>query len=428
MRAAATDPLNTFKPTAPFLPILETDSKLVCTLAANRIGKTYHAAYMVARDAVSGRAPRQRWIGPTAKQVSEAGARYLADFLRPHLDRRSYYVPGRGFNKSTILLQNQSIIQLRSCEDRVDSHAGDALDRVVFDEPPTRGHFAENVARVVSRNGQVVLALTAVGRPVTWLRKLVEVEQPELWEFHQIPFRREYVPWYSEEQVQAHLNAMKASPWQWQQRIEAAWEGLVEGRLFACFVEENVQGKVPSGDLDIGIGIDHGTVAGHQVAVLVAYRGSRVWVIDEYKSDWSTTPDQDAGAIVDMIKRNGLKISDVSRAVGDTNYQGGARVNDLIEEAITKRIGRRCPFRIRNADKSPGSVDYGYRVLNYASDRRDLRVLERCEHVLAMFRNWRGGTKYGTTDAEYSHAADALRYIAVDVLQGAPQYARLRID
>ena len=423
------DPLNRFVPTEPFRDFVANDrDRMIVVRAANRVGKTYQTAYKVAKYMVGHADARCRVIGPTKKQVNATSARYLAEFVAPYLSRRSYYVNGKGFNSDTVMLQNGAICQLRSCEDTPNSHAGDEFDIVWGDEPLTKAHFSENLARVVSRNGQFIATFTAVNRPVSWFRKLVEVDQPDRWKQYVVPFRAEHVPWYTPEMVEAHLAAMRSSMWTWQQRVEASWEGMSEGRLFACFTEENVVKRPPTEDVSIGIGIDHGTVAGHQVAVLVAYRGTTVWVVDEYVSEWSTSPDQDAGAILDMLRRNGLGPEDVNVAVGDTNYHGGYRANTLIEQGVEKRIGSRRSFRIRNADKSPGSVDYGYRVLNYASDRNELKVVDSCISVLDTMRNWRGGTKFGTTDASLSHAADAIRYVCVGILEDMPQYRRLRIQ
>jgi len=350
---------------------------------------------------------------------------YLNQFLEPYLHPKSYYLDGKGWNTSTILLKNGSICQLKSYDDRPDTHAGASLNGVIMDEPPPKAHFAENQARTVDVGGQFILTFTAVNRPVGYLRKIIESER---WEEIHVPLRRENVPWYTAEQFNDIIEQFRSSPWQWAQRVDAEWEGVTEGRVYDGFTEENVKKRPPLGDVAIGIGIDHGTVAGHQAAVLIAWRGSKVWIIDEYVSSWGTTPEQDAAAILEMLYRNGLKVTDVIVAVGDTNFTGGHRTNDLIEDAIKARLSMRFPpFRIRNADKSPGSVDFGMRVVNHASHRNDLMVLDKCTHTLDSFRNWLGGRTFGTEDAQLSHIADGIRYILAEILRDVPQYARLRL-
>jgi len=162
---------------------------------------------------------------------------------------------------------------------------------------------------------------------------------------------------------------------------------------------------------------------------LIAWQGPRIWVIDEYVSEWGTEPREDAMAIMAMLTRAGLDPYDVVRAVGDTNLSGGFRCNDLIQDAIKDKMGRKAPpFRIRNADKSSGSVDFGMRVLNHAASRGDFMVLDSCTHTLDSMRNWLGGRAFGTVDAKLSHMADAIRYILADILRDVPIYARLRIS
>lgn len=429
IRAFNQDLLNSFDPSPPFAEFLARDDQhQVALRAANRVGKTRHAAFKLARRMVAQDGARCRVVGPSRKQTQEVIGRYLDEFLRPYLDPRSYYVTGKGWNTNTIRLNNGSICQLKSYEDRSDTHAGDSLDLIVMDEPPPRAHFAENQARVIDRDGQFILAFTAVNRPVDWLREIIEGDNG--WSEYVVPFRRENVPWYSDAQYDRMVAAFRSSPWQWAQRVDAEWSGVTEGRIFSGFTEKNVTKRIPSYELSVGVGIDHGKVAGRQVGVLVAWKGSKVFVVDEYVSQWGTTPEQDAGAILSMIKRQRLRPREVNLAIGDTNVAGGGwRVNDLIEEAMRKQLNsRHAPFRIRGADKSAGSVDYGLRVVNHACYRGDLVVHERCTAIMDAMRHWQGGTTQGTDDAKLSHAADALRYICVGILGGQPAYSHLRFD
>ena len=371
--------------------------------------------------------PSSRWrfVGPNRAQVQDVSGLYLSQFLAPYLHPKCYYLEGKGWNTSTIILRNGSICQLKSYDDRPDTHAGTSLDGVVLDEPPPKAHFAENQARVIDRGGQFILTFTAVNRPVGWMRKIIEEQS---WPQVVVPFQRQNVPWYSEEKYDSMIAVFRSSPWQWAQRVEAEWEGVTEGRVYTGFTEENVRKQPPRGDVAVGIGVDHGTVAGHQAMTLVAWRGSQIWVIDEYISEWGTTPEQDGASILAMLYRNGIKPGEVLLGVGDTNFAGGYRVNDLVEDAIKAKLGGRFPpFRIRNADKSPGSVDFGMRCVNHAASRGDLIVLEKCTHTLDMFRNWQGGRTFGTDDAKLSHIADGIRYILAEILRDVPQYARLRL-
>ena len=422
---AAVDALNKFVPSPPFQEFVCTHHPQMAIRAANRVGKTRHACFKAAKHMVANPSSRWRFVGPNRAQGQDVSGLYLSQFLAPDLHPKCYDLEGKGWNTSTIILRNGSICQPKSYDDRPDTHAGTSLDGVVLDEPPPKAHFAENQARVIDRGGQFILTFTAVNRPVGWMRKIIEEQN---WPQVVVPFKRQNVPWYSQEKYDSMIAVFRSSPWQWAQRVEAEWEGVTEGRVYAGFTEENVVSRHPPGEVSIGLGIDHGSVAGHQAAVLIAWQGSKIWVIDEYVSSWGTEPHEDAMEIMTMLTRNGLDPYDVIRAVGDTNLSGGFRCNDLIEDAIRDKLNRKTSaFRIKNADKSPGSVDFGMRCLNHAASRGDLMVLEGCTHTLDSMRNWLGGRTFGTTDAKLSHMADAIRYILADILRDVPIYSRLRL-
>lgn len=428
IRAFARDPLRLFVPSPGFRPFVISDAKKMALRAANRVGKTRHAAYKLARRMVDFPNSRCRIVGPSRFQTQQVLGRYLNEFIGAYLHPRSHYIHGRGWNSTVVQLKNGSICQLKSYEDRSDTHAGDSLDLIIMDEPPPKAHFSENQARVIDRKGQFIVAFTAVNRPVDYLRRVIE-EPAAGWTQYVVPFRREYVPWYSDEQYEAMLQAFRSSPWEWAQRVDAEWAGVTEGRIFASFDGDNISENIPRYDLSFGIGIDHGRVAGRQVGILVAWKASKVHVIEEYRCQWGTTPEEDARGILAMLRRCKLKPTDISLAIGDTNQGGrGWRVNDLIEEAMKKELGgRHPPFRIRGADKAAGTVDYGLRIVNHAAARKDLLVHPRCSNILETLRHWRGKTD-ATEDGQLAHAADALRYILAGILQDQPAYSHLRLD
>jgi len=82
------------------------------------------------------------------------------------------------------------------------------------------------------------------------------------------------------------------------------------------------------------------------------------------------------------------------------------------------------PFEIKTPDKTPGSVDWGWRCVNYAGRRGDLRVNPRCLNIAAGVRHWKGGRK--GADGDLSHTLDALRYILVTAIGHHKHYAKLR--
>ena len=436
-----------FCPSPAFERFVDDEARMVLLRAANRVGKTRHCAYRAARLAVSQPHSRLRCIGPTNKHAQTVLGAYLADFLAPYLDPASYYIRGRGWNggrEKVVRLANGSYIELYSLEDSVDAHSGASLHEVVMDEPPSRAHYLENLARVVDTGGRLVIAATMVNRPVRWLRQMVEGEDASPtqgrtihssgWVQYVARVERQNEPWIPEAQVDFWLSAMDASPWQKAQRVDAAWEGgASDTRRFSAFTEANVVDELPRGSVSIGVAMDHGEVSGRQIAILILYSGSRAWVIDEDHPDHPSSPEEDAHRLLAMLRRNGIEPNNVDLAVGDINTAGkgasGLRVNDLIAQSIADRLGKRSPpFRIMAPSKVPGSVDWGQRLINFASRRGDLLVHPRCRYVLDMLRHWNGVRTPGTDMGELAHAADCLRYGLTAALGRVEVYARLRLD
>ncbi len=426
-----------FRPSPVLAAFVADDARLVCVRAANRVGKTRHACYKAARYSVEHPKSRGRFVGPTRRQVAEVVGRYLAEFLAPHLDSRSYYTPGKGWNQPTVILRNGSIIQLKSYEDHVTAHAGDELDYVVLDEPPPAAIFMESLARVMSRQGAVWLTLTPVGRPVGWLRDIVEAEGSR-WVQHVARFSREACPWYTEEQCAQWLEVMESSPWEYAQRIEGAWDGVTLDRFYTGFSEANVDpAAIGAGvDVDVCVVMDHGDVGGNTVALLIVWGGGEtrtsswapqagrhVWVLDEHVSEDGDSAVEHAAGILAMLRRHSIRPSEVKLAVGDTNRRGNWRVNDLVTAEIGRQLKRSPPFRLVNATKDRG---WGHRIVNGGFKRRELSVHPRCTALSKTLRHWKGGG--AGDDGQLSHAADAMRYGCVSILGERPYYARLRFS
>jgi phage terminase large subunit-like protein len=434
---ASVHPMLTFRPSPALADFVDNDDdRLVLVRAANRVGKTRHGTFKAARFAVENPESRGRFVGPTRRQVQDVVGRYLSEFLGPHLHRSSYYTPGRGWNQPTIRLRNGSLIQLRSYEDHPTAHAGDELDWALLDEPPPSHILMETLARLMSRRGRCWLTMTPVGRPVDWLRELVEA-QGSPWRQYVAEFSAANCPWYTDEQVTSWLETMEASPWEYEQRIEGAWDGVTLDRFFAGFGESNVDpAAIGAGtSVEVALAIDHGEVGSNTVALLIVWGGGQsrglswapqagrhVWVLDEHVSEDGDSEVQHAAGIVDMLRRHAIKPSDVKVAVGDTNRRGNWRVNDMLTAEVARQLKRRtAPFRFVAATKDRS---WGHRVVNGAFKRRELFVHPRCESTLRTLRHWKGG-KTGE-DGDLSHAADALRYGVLGILGDRPFYAGLR--
>lgn len=426
-------PLATFVPSESFARLRNRRHRLILVRAANRVGKTSHAAWVVAMEAIAlpdvlGRPAVIRIIGPNRRQVNDAIGKMLAGFLAGHLSARSYYISGKGWNTTNILLANGSVIQLRSLEDDPQTHAGVELDLCVFDEVPKRAHFGENMARIGSVGGRMIVVMTAVDRPCGWLRELVEVEDTQ-WVQLVAAFSRENCPWYSKEIAEQILNNARASSWQWAQRVEGAWEGVSDNRELTGFTDDSVCTDNPTGTVDLMLSFDHGILAGKTVALLWAYRGGNSWVVDEYVSEAAMTPEQLAKEVDKMLARHGFDLRDVTKAVGDINVSGhtGRQINKELEQAFASMCRMRTPpFRIAAPYKTRGSVHYGIRLVNHAFIRKEIRVHSRCVKLIDACKHWEGG-KTGD-DGLLSDRIDPLRYGAVLIHGARKAYIALRIS
>ncbi len=437
--------LLTFEPSPPFRDLLaeSRSQSRILIRAGNRVGKTAHVAWLIARRMVDEPGFRARVIGPTADHIHNILGQYLAEFLLPYVASDSYYVPGKGWNGGrarVIRLRNGSICELKSLMDNPDAHSGRSCHLVAFDEPPTMAHYLENAARLVDTAGCMIIAATMVNRSVDWLREMVQGKDDDPgpgrtmhgsgWLQFVCGFTRANCPWYTEEQRAAWMTTMAASPWQMAQRVEASWSGVTIERLFVGVTDANFRHDPPIGDLKIGIGIDHGEVVGHQAALLVAFQGTRLYVIDEYVNTIQTSPEDDAKEILALLTRHRIDPVSVDLAVGDLNTAkgyAGWRINEALEAALAAQTGSRSsPFHIQAPDKSPGSVHWGLRCINYGGRRGDLIIHPRCINLTKTLRHWKG--KKTGEDGKLAHIADALRYIMTSAVGRSVIYARLRFD
>lgn len=436
----------TFEPSPPFEDVWDVllDQRRILLRAANRIGKTRHCAWLAAKKMIEEPGCRVRVVGPTAAHIHNVLGEYLAEFLKPYLKKGSYYVTGKGWNGGrarTIILRNGSICELRALSDDVDAHSGTSQHLIIFDEPPTLAHYLENLARLGDTGGTLIIAATMVNRPVEWLREMVQGKgQPDAeigftvhktgWLQVVIEYSAENCPWYTDEQIAQHLEGMESSPWQYGQRVKGGWSGVTLERLFVGINERNFTLEPPAGDFNVGLAFDHGEVAGHQAVVLFAYNKTRIYALDEYVNAVATSPEDDAGEVLNMLARHNIKPTDVDLAVGDINTATGYtgwRINQVLQKAFAEQTHKKAPpFMILDPDKSPGSVDWGLRCINFAGRRGDLTIHKRCVHLGKSLRHWKGG-KNGE-DGKLVHIVDALRYFVTSAVGHMSTYARLRFD
>ena len=301
--------------------------------------------------------------------------------------------------------------------------AGETLGWLWFDEPPRESHWGEALTRVAVSGGSAWLTFTPIGKPLTWLKVYLhgdaetgETGHPD-WSITLVKLTPENVPHRTPENIAAQI--AEYSPWEYAQRVEAAWEGVTKDRWFSGFTEGCVIDSAPTQVDRIGIGADYGQGAGRTYIVLVAMAAGKLYAIDEYSAPANSVPAADAKAVLDMLARNGLAPHHVSAYKGDVNSGGtlglGLSINDLMGREFARLTkSARCPFDISTPMKGRGSVEAGRRLLNTAFLSGSAFLTTDVPRLAYSCRHWRGG-------AEEKDACDAVRYIASEFLDYSPR-------
>jgi hypothetical protein len=412
--------LQLFQASPALAGFMDSEDKRILVRAANRVGKTKHAAAKLATAMLATGHKRYRAVAVNYTQSIAVVGQYLKDFLpAAALAPGSRFTLENGWSHQLIVLNNGTTCEIRSQDQAPIAHAGSDLDGVWLDEIPPSDILQENIFRVMARQGWLWLTATPIGRPVEYLRTVAEAED-SAWTQYVAPLSHANCPWYGVEQVDEWLTEARAFPDSYEQRINGAWEGTTQSRTFTGFDSSCLIGEddpQPKG-CKIGVGLDHGEHAGSQVAVLVAWNASGIWVLDEAVSKTATTPAQDAVAIREMLLANGLDVHMVDVWIGDVNSVGklgaGYKVNEILGLALAREAGHaRQGFKINTPQKGAGSVDIGEKLLNAGFLRRQVRVHPQCVHVIKGLKHSKGLK----TDEPLKHALDALRYIVLEPLQ-----------
>ena len=436
-RRATADPLAYFRPTLPQREFLACTAPVAMLRAGNQLGKTW-AGLVDLLYRVLGNSPYQPVASPPIEawiicfsweQSLSVQAKFHALVPKPMLMPGCEFVPGKGYTGRVpiVRLRNGSIVRFKTTNQGSLGLASATLSHVLIDEPPPAEIWGELVARVLRQRGRIRLTMTPIGRPVGWLRDLVE--RGEVTDLHYPLTVENTTPIGGRPLLtQAEIDALAGRylPQERAQRLDGDWDkGFVEGRIFEGFdVDKHVSDLPPMGEVLIGVGIDHGTDAGTQVATLVAVSrdggiegNPRIWVLDQVLSDGLTTPEQDARDILGMLKRCGLSLEAVDRWTGDRKHGGkrwgGKKSNALLMQGFERHlrlpIGS-LPFRIKTAWKPQGSVYEGARILHGAMLRGDFFIHSRCKALIDDLNHWTGA------DDQHKHGIDSLRYGAVELL------------
>jgi phage terminase large subunit-like protein len=409
--------------------------------------------------------PVRGWVVCYSEKQSRTIQRTIRALVPRHMLASQDFNESRGFLNGQIVLTNGSILEVKTAGQETLGLASDTLDFVWIDEPPPENLYSELISRLLVKSGSLIITCTPIGRPVEWLKKLADAGEIS---YHRFSLSAENCPHLTAIQIEEQKRDVL--PHERPQRIHGAWEGVTPDRLFDQFVfpvnlhgaypDTGLQSNVinvpdwwPRGRMAILVAFDWGEGAGKTTAVAIAVRPGRLdpntgrrvaprtWALGEYVSPGATTIDQDAAGTVAMLAALGLTPARVDRWVGDVNTAGksavGRTVNEMMGEALAALAADAAgldpqdvpAFTIETADKSPGSVDFGCRIINVAAGRRELFVKAGegfgCPALHRAIQHWQGG-KTGK-DGEYTHILDAFRYGVTAAMADTVEYSYLRI-
>tara|TARA_R100001086_G_scaffold32029_1_gene14542 strand:+ start:999 stop:2402 length:1404 start_codon:yes stop_codon:yes gene_type:complete len=382
-------------------------------IAANKVGKTYWGAaeawFHLLSDHPYREVPDHGSTGWVLCSDLRTGWETISEVmheLEPPgvLDDSCKYVPGIGYlyrSQKIIRTINGSQMVGKGCEQSLLALESKRVQWAWVDEPPKESHWHGLRARLTMDMAPYWLTLTPVGRPVQWLQHMLEgcvednIDPEPGWHVEHIELSKENAPHRSEEDIEAQK--LECSPWEYNQRILAQWEGLTKDRWVSGFSEGNLfdDEDVPKDIQSIGLGFDHGVRPGKSVCHLVAWDGFTLWVLDEHSDDELSTPASEARAITEMLRTWGLELSDVDEARGDSNSAGkmgmGFSLNDLYMREFARIAGAsKAPFEIRVPYKRRGSIDARVRMMSSACVDGRFRVHKGCTRLIHTLRHWRG--------------------------------------
>lgn len=265
--------------------------------------------------------------------------------------------------------------------------AGVTVDGVLLDEPPKQEVYGEIMPRLLVKDGSVRISMTPTPDmpDCAWLQELCA--KKEFIE-HNYTLKAEHcwpegwpAPYMPQDRIDRFERTLAAD--EVEMRMGRSWTGTVTGRWVRTFTRENIRDDRPPRNSTLCISIDHGTQPGKQRAMLIAMQHERtpeprIWWYDEVPpQDKSTTVDQDADFIVEMLARNRLSYWNIDRWIGDRNTgkadDGTEKSNAMLQASLAKRLGipQSEMKPIEPAKKWDGSVRWGAILMSLVFDRFD---------------------------------------------------------
>lgn len=430
-----------FRPTPPQHEFIQCTEPIAVWRDANRMGKSYGLGW----DCIAyarGMHPHQAHRPPFTIMVSGTSWEQMVPLQqqiwefapKDELHPKCGFDPGRGIKGKPPRLWfvdgpgKGVVIAFSTYKQGSARIAGAGPVRYYGDEPMPERFFGEVAPRIFDANGCIRIGFTPTpdSPPQKWLYDKVvagdirEVNhgltEASIWPIG-APLPRK---------TQAEIDAYEATLLEVERemRMGRSWWAVLRGAWLKAFSDECIRSFElrPGGDLWIMVGIDHGTIAGKQVAMVVGIEGRatprpRVYWRAETVSEGITRPEHDAKAILKMLRGCGLRYDDVHEWVGDrptgTQRYEIAKSNTAIRRELAAELRRPVHETkpIVEPLKYSGSVMDGVRLMNWIFDRRDAHGLPHglvhpsCESFIQGCRTWDGHPAHPFKDP-----VDAGRY------------------
>lgn len=420
--AAPANPLDAWRPTRPQLEFLSATEARVLLRGPNQPGKTTATAVDVLHRmrgthpwvVLVHRPPIEVWIVCSSWKQSLVIQRKVAALIpRGELHPSSKFSTKNGFSGAAFQLTNGSLCTFVTVQQDTTELASATLHHIAVDEPPPEAIWGELAARVRHHGGAIKLTLTPINRPCHWIKE--KVAKGEIRDIHftltldscwPIGARRPF-------QTQAQLDqfAKDVPKHQYAQRVLGEWEGTTQGRWIEHFVEaDHVRMfSAPKGFL-VALGIDYGLRPGKMCCHLVCVKGGHTSAPEVRWWDEACAPESEswgtedlAVAIVAMLRRNGLAITDVDLVVGDRSAEGKSRrlENSQTRAAIAAilRLPQTALPKFEVPTKWEGSVAYGCSIISGLFRRGLAMVHPRCQRLISAFNHFAGNPLDKVKDA-----------------------------
>lgn len=385
------------------------------------------------------RGPTKQWITTVTWSQAVPLMHMFRSFLAPgELAKEPNWDPAKGWGKDSPVLvwPDGSTVGWRTANQGPLAHAGAELDHILVDEPCTAETYRELERRVARRGGDLTLAMTPINCPgdIQYLRDFVadgivaDLNFPmneRLFTFRDGSIRclpdgtRCDAAWI-EQQIRSVLPQYREIV------INGGWDEVVTDGAFSETFSRSKHVhdfKLDSREV-LSLGIDHGSKAFTETAVLVAVDESTeypsVYILDTYEASKDSPAEADARAILAMLRRHGFEWAKLKRATGDIAHYGGrGRINRKSNTELAYEIARELRLGRNQALTPPiwtaktgkgsnprGSTYRGVSWLHRALLREgQITIHPRCEPLITAFERYRGGS-----EDEHGHLIDGLRY------------------